>query len=63
MCPAGLPGILPPLKEIPLRSKDKHTPSSIPDELIDSLFQSCDPKELLSDGGLLSQLTAPVVYQ
>ena len=29
-------------------SKDKRTPSSIPVELIDSLLQNCDPKELLS---------------
>ena len=33
----------------------------IPDEVLDSLLASCDPKELLSKGGLLSELTARLV--
>lgn len=42
-------------------SKKNRRASSIPDELIDSLLGSCDPKELLSEGGLLSQLTSRLV--
>lgn len=41
---------------------DKTRRSSIPDDLIDSLLSSCeDPQELLSEGGLLGELTARLV--
>ena len=43
-----------------MSKKNRHT-SSIPDELIDSLLSSCDAKELLSEGGLLSQLPSRLV--
>lgn len=42
-------------------SKKKRHASSIPDELIDSLLSNCDAKELLTEGGLLSQLTSRLV--
>jgi len=41
--------------------KEKRPSSPISDEVIDSLLKSCDPKELLSEGGLLSQLTSRLV--
>ena len=44
-----------------MRKKKEKQPSPFSDELIDSLLAEGDPKELLSSGGLLSQLTARLV--